>query len=247
MSAGQGSTPAGTREALAVRRREGIGPIDYTRRWWLRLTVGATFLMLYAPIILLVVYSFNNSRRNIVWRGFTFKYYEKAWNNDSLIEAFVNSLTIALINTAVATLLGVMVALALTLPNDDPRFEAMRDELHGLIVQRVFLLGGTAAAAAFQRNEGLFVAAGHDVVQVVGLAAFFPVLDQAHDLFVRNEGAVHAHRYAAAGRQVQHVAMAEQLLGTALVEDRTGIDLGRHLETDACRDVGLDQPGDHVH
>ncbi len=113
MSVGQGAAPAGARKALTLRRREAAGPLEYTRRWWMRLTVGTTFLLLYAPIILLVVYSFNNSRRNIVWRGFTFKYYEKAWNNESLIEAFVNSLTIAVVNTVVATILGVLVAIAL--------------------------------------------------------------------------------------------------------------------------------------
>jgi spermidine/putrescine transport system permease protein len=113
MSAGQGAGPAGGRGALALRRREAAGPLAYTRRWWMRLTVGAAFLMLYAPIILLIVYSFNNSRRNIVWRGFTFKYYDKAWNNESLIEAFVNSLSIAVVNTVVATILGVLVAIAL--------------------------------------------------------------------------------------------------------------------------------------
>jgi spermidine/putrescine transport system permease protein len=113
MSAGQGAGPAGAGKTITLRRREPVGPLEYTRRWWMRLTVGATFLMLYAPIILLVVYSFNDSRRNIVWRGFTFKYYEKAWNNESLIEAFVNSLSIAVVNTVVATILGVLVAIAL--------------------------------------------------------------------------------------------------------------------------------------
>ncbi len=113
MSAGQGAGPAGGGKWTVLRRREAVGPLEYTRRWWMRLTVGATFLMLYAPIILLVVYSFNDSRRNIVWRGFTFKYYEKAWNNESLIEAFVNSLAIAVVNTLVATILGVLVAIAL--------------------------------------------------------------------------------------------------------------------------------------
>jgi spermidine/putrescine transport system permease protein len=112
MSAGQGAGPAGGERAV-LRRREALGPLDYTRRWWMRLTVGMTFLTLYAPIILLIVYSFNNSRRNIVWRGFTFKYYEKAWNNESLIEAFINSLAIAVVNTVVATILGVLVAIAL--------------------------------------------------------------------------------------------------------------------------------------
>ena len=67
------------------------GPLDYGRRVWMRMTLLATFVFLYAPIVTLVAFSFNDSRRNIVWRGFTFKYYEKAWNNDGLIEAFTNS------------------------------------------------------------------------------------------------------------------------------------------------------------
>jgi spermidine/putrescine transport system permease protein len=98
---------------ITRRRRPPIGPLDYTRRWWLRLLVGLTFVMLYAPIVTLVAFSFNDSRRNIVWRGFTLKYYEKAWNNDSLIAAFVNSLTIAVINTVIATILGVLAAILL--------------------------------------------------------------------------------------------------------------------------------------
>ena len=49
---------------LAERRRpKRIGPLDYTRRWWLRLTVAATFALLYAPIITLMAFSFNDSRR----------------------------------------------------------------------------------------------------------------------------------------------------------------------------------------
>ena len=99
--------------ARPARRRPAIGALDYTRRWWMRLIVATTFLLLYAPILTLIAFSFNDSRRNIVWRGFTFKYYEKAWNNDSLIAAFTNSLTIAVINTVVATVLGVLVAIFL--------------------------------------------------------------------------------------------------------------------------------------
>lgn len=94
-------------------RRKPIAPLDYTRRWSLRVIVAGTFLMLYAPIVVLVAFSFNDSRRNIIWRGFTFKYYEKAWNNESLIDAFVNSLSIAIVSTLVSTLLGVLVAIAL--------------------------------------------------------------------------------------------------------------------------------------
>lgn len=113
MSAVERTVAATVRPVAQTRRRRTIGPLDYTRRWWLRVTVAVTLVMVYAPIITLVAFSFNDSRRNIVWRGFTFKYYEKAWNNDSLIEAFVNTLTIAVVNTAVSTFLGVLLAIAL--------------------------------------------------------------------------------------------------------------------------------------
>jgi spermidine/putrescine transport system permease protein len=98
---------------VAIHRREPIGPLDYTRRAWVRLTLLVTFVFLYAPIVTLIVFSFNNSRRNIVWRGFTLDYYVKAWNNDSLFEAFTNSLTIAFLSTLLSTILGALVAVML--------------------------------------------------------------------------------------------------------------------------------------
>lgn len=93
--------------------RSPIGPLEYTRRLWLRLSVLAVLVFLYAPITTLIAFSFNDSKRNIVWRGFTLKYYGKALENESLMIAFGNSLTIALINTILATILGAMVAVLL--------------------------------------------------------------------------------------------------------------------------------------
>jgi len=98
---------------VAILRRQPIGPLDYGRRLWIRASLLATFVFLYAPIVTLIAFSFNDSRRNIVWRGFTLKYYEKAWNNDSLIEAFTNSLSIAFFSTIISTVLGTMVAIML--------------------------------------------------------------------------------------------------------------------------------------
>jgi spermidine/putrescine transport system permease protein len=96
-----------------VARRRQQGPLDYNRRLWLRCFTLIMFIALYAPIITLIVFSFNDSRRNVVWRGFTTKYYLKAWNNESLFEAFTNSLVIAIATTIIATILGTMVALLL--------------------------------------------------------------------------------------------------------------------------------------
>ena len=91
------------------------GPFQYARKKSMRLVFLAAAIFLYAPIIVLIVYSFNNSRRggNVIWKGFTTKYYEKAWGNDALIEAFVNSFTIAVISTIFATILGAMTAMVL--------------------------------------------------------------------------------------------------------------------------------------
>lgn len=89
------------------------GPLDYTRRLWVRLMLLVVFVFLYAPIATLIAFSFNDSRRNIVWNGFTLKYYEKALANDGLIEAFANSLTIALVSTAISIVLGALVAVLL--------------------------------------------------------------------------------------------------------------------------------------
>ena len=89
------------------------GPLEYLRRWQMQAWLAAVFLFLYAPLIALMAFSFNDSRRNIVWNGFTLKYYEKAFNNAGLIEAFGNSLTIAAVSTVVSVVLGALVALAL--------------------------------------------------------------------------------------------------------------------------------------
>ena len=74
---------------------------------------SAIFVFLYAPIVCLVAFSFNDSRRNIVWQGFTLDYYGRALRNGPLIEAFVNSLVVALISTVIATIIGALLALAL--------------------------------------------------------------------------------------------------------------------------------------
>ena len=113
-------TAVGTtaRGATAARRRgprgrQPIGPLEYSRRLWLQISVVVALVFLYAPIVTLMAFSFNDSRRNITWKGFTLKYYEKALNNDGLIEAFVNSLTIAFVSTIVSVMLGALVAILL--------------------------------------------------------------------------------------------------------------------------------------
>ncbi|HTN13803.1 MAG TPA: ABC transporter permease [Sphingomonadaceae bacterium] len=96
-----------------LKHRTPIAPLEYTRRLWMRGWVALVLFFLYAPLVTLVAFSFNDSRRNIVWRGFTFKYYEKALNNDSLMEALLNSITIAALATAASVVLGALAAVML--------------------------------------------------------------------------------------------------------------------------------------
>ena len=94
-------------------RREAPGPLEYLRRWPLRAWLAMVAVFLYAPLITLMAFSFNDSRRNIVWQGFTLKYYDKALHNAELLQAFGNSLTIAAVSTVLSVVLGAMAAFAL--------------------------------------------------------------------------------------------------------------------------------------
>lgn len=94
-------------------RKAPAGPLEYLRRWPLQAWLVMVGVFLYAPLITLMAFSFNDSRRNIVWKGFTLKYYDKALHNVSLVEAFGNSMTIAAVSTVVSLALGALAALAL--------------------------------------------------------------------------------------------------------------------------------------
>ena len=89
------------------------GPLEYLRRWPLRLWLLAVAAFLYVPLIALIVFSFNDSKRTILWKGFTLDWYAKLFADSDLLSAFANSLTIAAISTIISTLLGTLTALLL--------------------------------------------------------------------------------------------------------------------------------------
>lgn len=71
------------------------------------------FFYLYAPLLVLMVNSFNSSKYGYVWKGFTWKWYEKLASNDSLMTAFWNSLVLAAGAATLATIVGTLMAFAL--------------------------------------------------------------------------------------------------------------------------------------
>lgn len=76
------------------------------------LTLGLAFL--YAPILVLIVYSFNASKLVTVWGGFSTRWYATLFVNEALRDAAFLSLRIAVVTATLATALGAMAALALT-------------------------------------------------------------------------------------------------------------------------------------
>lgn len=77
---------------------------------------GAGFLayaFLYAPLVIVVAYSFNDSRLNAEWVGFTFSWYQKLFHNEKMLHAAWNSLVIGLVASAVSTVLGTMAGYAM--------------------------------------------------------------------------------------------------------------------------------------
>jgi spermidine/putrescine transport system permease protein len=75
--------------------------------------LGLIFLFLYAPIIVLIVLSFNNSMSRTVWGGFTLQWYAKLPTNDTIMDAFWTTLRITLSASVLATVLGTAAALGI--------------------------------------------------------------------------------------------------------------------------------------
>lgn len=78
-----------------------------------KIYVGLIFIFLYAPMVVLVVLSFNKSKSRSKWGGFTLKWYKGLLSNTDVINALINTLLIALISSLVATVIGTLAALAI--------------------------------------------------------------------------------------------------------------------------------------
>ena len=83
------------------------------KSWFRNLFIILVFIFLFLPIIILVLYSFNDSKMNIIFTNFTFRWYKELINNKELIDAFTNTMFIAIISTIVSTLIGTISAVGL--------------------------------------------------------------------------------------------------------------------------------------
>jgi spermidine/putrescine transport system permease protein len=81
---------------------------------YLKLHAVLVFAFLFAPIVVLVVFSFNKAKSSTAWTGFSTQWYTKLIHNHEVLLAFKNTLKVAFTATIVATVLGTLAAFALT-------------------------------------------------------------------------------------------------------------------------------------
>lgn len=79
------------------------------------------FLFLYAPIVVMIVYSFNAEKSRAKWGGFTLKWYRELFSNSDIMEALITTLTIALLSSIIALIIGTAAAVGIANLRKGPR------------------------------------------------------------------------------------------------------------------------------
>ncbi len=83
------------------------------RRLTSRFYLGLMFVFLYAPIVALIVFSFNDSKSRAKWEGFTLKWYQSMFNDPMIVKALYYTLTIAVLAAVISTLVGTIAAIGI--------------------------------------------------------------------------------------------------------------------------------------
>ncbi len=91
------------------------------KRFLQKFYLGIILLFLYAPILILIVLSFNKSKSRSKWGGFTFDWYIKLFQNDDIMSALYTTLFIAILSALIATIIGTFAAIAMNNMKKVPR------------------------------------------------------------------------------------------------------------------------------
>jgi spermidine/putrescine transport system permease protein len=81
---------------------------------WLRSIALFVYLFLYAPILIVVLFSFDDSRLAVKWVGFTLKWYDQLFHDEILLRAFTNSMIVASVSVVISTTMATMAAVGMS-------------------------------------------------------------------------------------------------------------------------------------
>lgn len=79
-----------------------------------KLYIALIFIFMYAPIALLIIQSFNKSKSRGRWGGFTLRWYRSLFTDSAILQAFVNTILLAVLSSATAVVLGTMACVAMS-------------------------------------------------------------------------------------------------------------------------------------
>jgi spermidine/putrescine transport system permease protein len=83
-------------------------------RWLPIVIIGLTLLFFYLPIIILMIFSFNDSRSLTSWSGFSLQWYRQLFESREAVSAVTTTITIAVISTLISTFVGTITAIGLS-------------------------------------------------------------------------------------------------------------------------------------
>ena len=120
-----------------------------------RLFVAVMFLFLYAPILVLIAFSFNDSKSNAVWGGFTLDWYRELLQNRTVLSALRTTLEVSVLATIIATIVGTAAAVGFSSMRRRPRNLCLTvnnipltnaDIITGVSMMLLFVFAGQALA-----------------------------------------------------------------------------------------------------
>ncbi|HAX71925.1 MAG TPA: spermidine/putrescine ABC transporter permease [Firmicutes bacterium] len=82
-------------------------------KWFSRIYLWLMFIFLYAPIVVLVVFSFNDSKSSGKWSGFSLRWYQELFQDTKMQTAFVYTFAIAILSTLIATFVGTLASIGI--------------------------------------------------------------------------------------------------------------------------------------
>jgi ABC-type spermidine/putrescine transport system permease subunit II len=120
----QSTTASGTvpREGVTPSPRPKVRTSTRIANGLLGANAALVFGFLYLPVIILIIFSFNNTRSVAVFTGFSTEWYVALANNDELLDSARNSLLVGVIATVASTVIGTTTALAMDRPTSGKPF-----------------------------------------------------------------------------------------------------------------------------
>ena len=150
-------------------------------KWYAKTYIGAIVAFLYMPILVLIVYSFNESKSRSYFTGFTLNWYRQLFTNDLIISSLRTTLLIALLSSVVATVIGTAAAIGIS--NMKKMSRAVVMNLTYIPIINPEIVTGVSLMLLFGLFNVFFGWIGENTGLNIGFEFGFPTLLLAHITF----------------------------------------------------------------